>query len=86
MVDPTTHAQTAFRHAMLSLGAAHVCHQYAKASPVQAQKMRVRTVKSNRKAMGFLGIGTSQAEQTDLVLATCLTLCVRNVRYFPTVM
>jgi hypothetical protein len=80
-VDPTTHAQTAFRHAMLSLGAAHVCHQYAKASPVQAQKMRVRTVKSNRKAMGFLGIGTSQAEQTDLVLATCLTLCVRNVRH-----
>jgi hypothetical protein len=80
-VDPTTHAQTAFRHAMLSLGAAHVCHQYAKASPAQAQKMRVRTVKSNRKAMGFLGIGTSQAEQTDLVLATCLTLCVRNVRH-----
>jgi len=79
MVDSTTHAQTAFRHAMLSLGAAHVCHQYAKASPVQAQKMRVRTVKSNRKALGFLGIGTSQAEQTDLVLATCLTLCVRNV-------
>jgi hypothetical protein len=85
----TTQSQTsnqnpAFRHAMLSLGAAHVCHQYAKASPVQAQKMRVRTVKSNRKAMGFLGIGTSQAEQTDLVLATCLTLCVRNVRYFLT--
>jgi hypothetical protein len=83
-VDPTTHAQTAFRHAMLSLGSAHVCHQYAKASPEQAQKMRVRTVKSNRKAMGFLGIGTSQAEQTDLVLATCLTLCVRNVRHLPT--
>jgi len=86
MVDPTSHAQTAFRHAMLSLGAAHVCHQYAKASPVQAQKMRVRTVKSNRKAMGFLGIGTSQAEQTDLVLATCLTLCVRNVSYLSTFM
>lgn len=79
MIDHESHAQTAFRHAMLSLGAAHVCHQYAKASPVQAQKMRVRTVKSNRKAMGFLGIGTNQAEQTDLVLATCLTLCVRNV-------
>jgi hypothetical protein len=78
-VDHESHAQTAFRRAMLSLGAAHVCHQYAKASPVQAQKMRVRTVKSNRKGMGFLGIGTKQAEQTDLVLATCLTLCVRNV-------
>ena len=82
-VDPTTHVQTAFRHAMLSLGAAHVCHQYAKASPEQAQKMRVRTVKSNRKALGFLGMGTSQAEQTDVVLATCLTLCVRNVRHSP---
>jgi hypothetical protein len=88
LIDTASHTQTAFRHAMLSLGAAHVYHQYKTSSPAQAQNMRVRTVKSKRKALGFLslslGDGTdhNQAEQTDILLATCLTLCIRNVSHF----
>lgn len=85
LMDATSNAQTAFRHALLSLGATHVCHQYQKTSPEQCQQMRVRTIKSKRKALAFLSIGPptmngDSAAQTDLVLATCLTLCLRNVR------
>jgi hypothetical protein len=90
LMDATSHAQTAFRHALLSLGAAHVCHQYQKSSPEQCQAMRVRTIKSKRKALAFLSIdvpGNSNnrhhAAQTDLTLATCLTLCLRNVSPHP---
>jgi hypothetical protein len=83
LVDASSPAQTAFRHSMLSLGAAHVCYQFSKESPIKGQQMRVRTVKSKRKALGFLSVslcgGTNHAEQTDLLLATCLTLSVRNV-------
>lgn len=85
LIDTASHTQTAFRHAMLSLGASHVYHQYRISSPSQAQNMRVRTVKSKRKALGFLALSVcdgadhNQAEQTDILLATCLTLCIRNV-------
>ena len=80
-VDPTSAAQTAFRHSLLSLGAAHVCYQHHLTSPEQCQQMRVRTVKSKRKATLHLFMPTQKQEEgyTDLLLATCLTLYLRNV-------
>lgn len=80
-VDPKSAAQTAFRHSLLSLGSAHVCHQHHLSSPEQCQQMRVRTVKSKRKATLHLFMPSQKQEEgyTDLLLATCLTLHLRNV-------
>lgn len=84
-VDPKSAAQTAFRHSLLSLGSAHVCHQHHLSSPDQCQQMRVRTVKSKRKATLHLFMPSQKQEEgyTDLLLATCLTLHLRNVSLGP---
>lgn len=81
LLDPKSAAQTAFRHSLLSLGAAHVGHQHERSSPDQCQQMRVRTVKSKRKAILhlFMNPGKQEESYTDLMLATCLTLYLRNV-------
>jgi hypothetical protein len=77
----TSAAQTAFRHSLLSLGAAHLFHQHQHTSLEQGWRMRLRTVKSRRKAMAYLSIGLSKERDVsvDLMLATCLTLIIRNV-------
>lgn len=77
----STYAQTAFRHALLSLAAAHAHHESHQASADQRQQMIVRTVKSRRKAMLNLSISAlkDKGDQTDLVLITCLTLHIRDV-------
>lgn len=83
LLDVDSPAQIGFRHSLLSLGAAHVLHQirHQETSALQAQNMRVRTVKSKRKALGYLHISATKdgSQHADLLLATCLTLFIRNV-------
>lgn len=81
LVDPTSNAQIAFRHSLLSLASAHVAQQHHRASPVQCREMRVRTAKSKRKALLHLYMDSEKelAGYTDLLLATCLTVFLRNV-------
>jgi hypothetical protein len=76
-----TYAQTAFRHALLSLAAAHAHHESLQATPEQRQHMIVRTVKSRRKALINLDISRlkDKGDLTDLVLITCLTIHIRDV-------
>lgn len=78
-LNPTSHAQTAFRHSLLSLSSAHVAQQFNTSSPVQSQEMRVRTAKSKRKALVYLSLNSHTEGYTDLLLGTCLTLFLRNV-------
>ena len=77
----STYAQTAFRHSLLSLAAAHAHHESLQASAEQKQQMLVRTAKSRRKALSNLAIGAlrDRGDQVDLALVTCLTIHIRDV-------